>query len=203
MLPPLVEVIPGLLGQPARLLSPADSWSSLYPTVGKSLGIDDQVSLQARRLLGAISRRRGPINRFCEVYFGTFHHALPIISKEVFYWQLENNSSDSHFSTLLLSVYLITHLTPQPGSIPAESLEQLYPTLKSIYSLLQSTGKISVELVQAGVLIASWEHCQALHRDAWLTSTSSRNFCSWHLETFFHYSSIIVSQHRVIQKWGR
>jgi hypothetical protein len=115
MLPPLVEVIPGLVGQPARLLSPTSSWSSVYPTVGKSLGIDDEVSLQAQRLLAAISRRRGPINRFCEAYFGTFHHALPIISKEIFYWQLENNSSDSHFSTLLFSIYLITHLTPQPG----------------------------------------------------------------------------------------
>jgi hypothetical protein len=189
------------VGQSARILSPTSPWSRLYPTVGKSLGIGDQVSLQAQRLLAAISRRGRPINRFCEAYFGTFHHALPIISKEVFYWQLENNSSDSHFSTLLLSIFLITHLTPQPG-IPVESLEQLYPTLKSIFSLLQSTGKISVELVQAGVLIASWEHCQALHRDAWLTSTSSKNFCSWHLETSFHDSSVMIPQHQVLRKWG-
>jgi hypothetical protein len=124
---------------PARLLSSTSSWSSLYLTVDKSLGIEDQISLQAQRLLTAISRRRGPINRFCKAYFGTFRHALPITNKEAFYWQLEDSS---HFSTLLLALYLITDSTPQPESIFAESVEQLYPALKSIHSLLQSIGKI-------------------------------------------------------------
>ncbi|KAH8806334.1 hypothetical protein F5882DRAFT_496594 [Hyaloscypha sp. PMI_1271] len=38
-----------------------------------------------------------------------------------------------------------------------------------MYTLLQSTGKVSMELVQAGVLVACYEHCQALHQDAWLS----------------------------------
>lgn len=38
-----------------------------------------------------------------------------------------------------------------------------------MFALLQSTSEVSVELVQAGVIIAGYEHCQALHREAWLT----------------------------------
>ena len=46
---------------------------------------------------------------------------------------------------------------------------ELYPTLKSVYRLLVSRGKVSVELLQAGVIIPAWERCQALHQDAWLS----------------------------------
>ncbi|KAG4436162.1 hypothetical protein IFR05_008366 [Cadophora sp. M221] len=45
----------------------------------------------------------------------------------------------------------------------------LYPTLKSIHSLLQSTGKVSHELIQAGILISSFEYCQGLFQEAWMS----------------------------------
>ncbi|KAH9216898.1 hypothetical protein DL95DRAFT_522367 [Leptodontidium sp. 2 PMI_412] len=45
----------------------------------------------------------------------------------------------------------------------------LYPTLKSIHSLLQSTGRVSHELIQAGILISSFEYCQGLFQEAWMS----------------------------------
>ncbi|EHL03661.1 hypothetical protein M7I_0306 [Glarea lozoyensis 74030] len=35
--------------------------------------------------------------------------------------------------------------------------------------LLSSTGNVSTDLIQAGLMIAVYEHSQAMHRDAWLT----------------------------------
>jgi hypothetical protein len=64
---------------------------------------------------------------------------------------------------------LISHLSSKIERGDGKQRERLYPTLKSVYGLLMSTGKVSIELVQAGVIIAAWEHCQALHQDAWLS----------------------------------
>ena len=133
--------------------------------------IDHQVSSSATRLLSAISRKRGHAGDFMQTYFHNFHKTLPIINKDSVCSKLENSTSDSHFSTLLLSMFLITQLTPQVNPHPSSNFgeRELYPAVKTIYSLLQSTGKVSMELVQAGVLVACYEHCQALHQDAWLS----------------------------------
>jgi len=55
--------------------------------------------------------------------------------------------------------------------VPREksSLEQLYYTTKGLYGFFGSTGRSSIEVVQAGLLMAFYEHCQALHDAAYLT----------------------------------
>lgn len=172
-LPPIIDIVSGLEAPLPRYSFPPQNSSLLYSTQCRGLCIEDQVSLQASRLLSAISRKWGHVSDFVGTYFRTFHENLPIINKDIFHWKLENATSDSHFSTLLLSMFLITQLTPQvnPYSPSASTVgeREFYPTVKSIYSLLQSTGKVSMELVQAGLLVACYEHCQALHQDAWLS----------------------------------
>lgn len=42
-------------------------------------------------------------------------------------------------------------------------VDSLYYTIKCFYSLLQSSGRLSLELLQAGLLIATYEHSQALY----------------------------------------
>lgn len=169
---PLFHVIsnsvPGLGSPPAGLPSLSRTWKNLYDKGSLTLSTDDQVSLQAQKLLSAISRKSGDIDMFCGIYFKKFHHTLPILNKDVFYWQLQNLSSDSHFATLLLCIFLIAQLVSHP-STTKEHRYDLYPTLKSIYSLLQSTGKVSRELIQAGILIASFEYCQGLLQEGWMS----------------------------------
>jgi hypothetical protein len=169
--PPVIDVISGVDIPLSDYPLTAQQSSMVYKLEHRVPCIDDQVSMQASRLLSAISRKRGHAGDFMHTYFRTFHKTLPIINKEVFRLKIENSTSDSHFSTLLLSMFLITQLTPQvnPDSLSNFGEQELYPTVKSIYSLLQSTGKVSMELVQAGVLVACYEHCQALHQDAWLS----------------------------------
>jgi hypothetical protein len=133
-----------------------------------TLSIEDQVSIQANKLLNSIVRKWGNLSGTWIIYFRTFHRSLPIIDKDTFYWQLEHDpvSSGPHYPTLMLSMCLVTQLLPQ-GEHTDNT--QLYPTLKSIHSLLQSTGNVSPQLIQAGLLLATYELSQGLRRDAWLS----------------------------------
>lgn len=42
-------------------------------------------------------------------------------------------------------------------------VESLYYTTKCFYSLLQSSGRVSLETLQAGLLIATYEYSQAFY----------------------------------------
>ena len=163
-LPPLVAIIPGF----APTTNATRYWDYPHP---QPLGVDEQISAQAARLLNAIARKRGPINVFISAYFRNFHRSLPIVSQDTFYAQLQllQNSPNSHFSTLLLSMILISYLSSKIDDGEGKEAKELYPTLKNIYGLLTSTGRVTVELVQAGVIIAAWEHCQGLGREGWLS----------------------------------
>ena len=168
MLPPF-HIISSVVPGPGLLygsLPPLSStiWNTPSCKASLSLSTDDQVSLQAQKLLNAVSRKCGNIDMFCEIYFSKFHLKLPILNKDVFYWQFRNLSSDGHFSTLLLCIFLIAQMLSDPASTKEHQYD-LYATLKSIHSLLHSTGKISRELIQAGILISSYECCQGLHFD--------------------------------------
>lgn len=169
--PSVVDIVSGLDAHFSKYSLPAPQSSIVYKFEHRVPCINDQISLQASRLFGLISRKCGPASDFIHTYFNTFHKTLPIINRDVFRSRLEDAASDSHLSMLLLSMFLITQLTHQVNPNPASNFgeQELYPTVKSIYSLLHSTGKVSMELVQAGVLIACYEHCQAMHQDAWLS----------------------------------
>ncbi len=168
------DAVPDVVDSPASGLPPPSSlWTFSFGKNPPDLSIDDQVSMQARRLLNVIISKRGPFNVFPELYFKNYQLSLPIINEDEFYWRLENPDEDAHFCALLLSIVLVTQLYPQSRDDvpidPSEHLEELYPTLKSVYSMLQSTGKITLELIQTGILIASYEHTQALHQNAWMS----------------------------------
>src|SRR6187402_667143 len=90
--------------------------SSLKSISVQSFSIEDQVSMQVHRLLGAISRKRGYVHTYCSIYFQTFNQSLPVNNEEDFSWKLgkEEVDNNSHFGSLLLGMFLITHLTPRP-----------------------------------------------------------------------------------------
>lgn len=143
---------------PARI----GPWSVFQPP-----GIEVQVSNQASAMLYTISAKRGCIGAFCSIYFYTFHRSLPIINKDAFYYQLQRSAITPQFSILLLSIVLVAHLSTTVDRL--KTSEELFLILKGMFSVLQAAGQASTELIQAGLLIASYEHCQALHQEAWLS----------------------------------
>lgn len=172
MQPSLVKFVPAGATHGQPFSPPPQLWTTgtLPLTDFRPFGVESQVLMQIERLLDSISRKRAPIADICAHYFNTFHHALPIIDKELFYRHLEDpfNPTRPLFSTFLLSICLLEEtLSQAPG--PKQPRGQLYQTLKAFHSLLQSSGKATIELLQTGILVATYEHCQALHQEAWVS----------------------------------
>lgn len=114
------------------------------------------------------------IKDICRRYFQTFHRWLSFISEEEFwpYFFSSRSSTDPEFTALLLSIYLIAS-PPTRDSTEEESVEFIYSITKSSWSQLQATSKSSVFLIQAGLLLATYENGQALQE----ASRSSMNAC--------------------------
>lgn len=159
-------------------LAPSQSELGVVP---RSHSIEDSVFIQVKRLLGDISRNWGSgdaIRTCCEAYFRGFSFSLPVVNESVFWTRFEDDgwtqergentpTELSHFSTLVLAVFLISFLYPHQSV--SLSTHEIYTTLKSIFALLQSTSNVSIEMVQIGLLLSSWEWCQDLQQDAWMT----------------------------------
>lgn len=165
VLPPLVDVINS---HHVRQVSVPAECQRLLESNHPSLSIDEEIYLRA---IDCLAQNKADTDIFCLTYFNTFHKSMPIISQEEFLNSLPHfwSSSDPHLSTLLVSIFLVTRLLPHESIAGGHSPEELYSRVKSIHSMLQSTGSLSIELVQAGILIATYEHCQALHQAAWLS----------------------------------
>ena len=101
-------------------------------------------------------------------YFANFHSYLPIINEERFYWRLQNSKSDQRFSQLMLGMSLVAQLSSTTEHALSRAKE-IYPTLKGAFSYHQAVGAPAVDLVQTGVMVASFEHCQGFHQEAWMT----------------------------------
>ena len=169
-------LVPPLLADAtsASVLAPWYSASSV-PASGFGL-VESQVSAAVLQHLDSISRKSWPIDIFISAYFSTFHRSFPILNEKIFRSQLQEESLSAGFSTLLLAMVLISNLSSKIAfrSVDAskdggKTKEELYSTLKNIYSSLLSTGNVTTEIVQAGIIIAAYEYCQAMHQDAWLS----------------------------------
>lgn len=125
------------------------------------LNLDEQLTEQCCDIM---SREGDDILVSCSRYFSFVHTWYPIIAKKELYDRLPRirSSPKGDFSLLVLTIHLVSQIYRQ---IPRarDSLEQLYHTTKGFYSILMSTGRSSLEVIQAGLLLAIYEHCQALH----------------------------------------
>ena len=131
------------------------------------LNIDEQLTKQAYDI---INRDGNDISLSFSRYFDTVHSWYPIISKALLYERFTHlrRSPKADFSVLIITIHLISQ-TYQPTPVQRYDLEQLYHTTKGLYSIAMSTGISSIELIQAGILLALYEHTQALHSATYQT----------------------------------
>lgn len=101
-------------------------------------------------------------------YFRGIHTFIPVISPCRFRQELLHSSTlpSATFSLLLLSMCLITY---HPGLAKGSSAidhATLYLTTKSLYTQIQSSFPNSLHLIQAGIIIASYEYATKKINDA-------------------------------------
>ena len=134
---------------------------SVRQGVRKVLDLDEQLTEQACDIM---IRDGEDIAISSSRYFNTVHEWYPIITKEELYGRLAHlrSSPNADFTILILTIYLVSQMY-RPSPRPRDDLEQLHNTVKSFHFILLSTGRSSIELIQAGLLLALYEHCQTLH----------------------------------------
>lgn len=127
----------------------------------KLLDLDEQLTMQACEVM---TRNGDDITSICQRFFKVVEKWLLIIDRKGFFVCLEHlrTSPSAPFSTLVMSMCLYA----QSSSVMLgrnSRVESLYYTSKCFYSLLPSYGRLSLEPLQAGLLLAAYEYCQALY----------------------------------------
>lgn len=106
----------------------------------------------------------------CNKYFRLIHHWLPIVPRHTAYEPLTELGTvvPAEISLLLLCMHLINQV-PSHGSQWSEQQKTLYVVTKTTHAQAQSILPASSELVQAGLLIATYEHSHGLRDAAYLS----------------------------------
>ena len=104
-------------------------------------------------------------------YFKGIHRWLPIVSRQRFHDQLMNSQSPAaaDFSVLLLSMCLIiSHLDSDFQNKELDQ-ETLYLTTKLLFAHALSVISVSTSLIQASLLIATYEYAHGLGNAAYIS----------------------------------
>lgn len=108
------------------------------------------------------------VQRIVSSYFTSTHSWLPIISKERMHRDLhiplENTSAD--LALLCLCMQIVGERLPQALQNPQTSF---YLSVKEYYFQVESAGFLSVQLLQAGVILAVYEFGHAIFPAAYIT----------------------------------
>jgi hypothetical protein len=110
------------------------------------------------------------ITASCATYFEHVHRWMPVISQELFYEDLRDaeRSPRADFSLLILCIYLMIQV-PAGEAKASQLQESLYLTTKCLYVCLQTLLPRSIADLQAGLLIATFEHASGLCEEAYMT----------------------------------
>lgn len=103
-------------------------------------------------------------------YFRTIDVWLPVIDAETCVRRLETITQDDNveLSSLLLSMFLVTR-PPGNNSNLRDMQNPLYYETKTLYSFVFSSGRSTIEVIQAGLLIALYEVGHGMNEAAQIT----------------------------------
>jgi hypothetical protein len=116
------------------------------------LNTESSLSEEVYQLLQS---KPGEVYGACQIFFQNVHKWIPILSQKLFYRRMTTFSKtrQTDFALLLLSVLLLIHC-PTRGTRP----EPFYEIVKTRYWHLNASAAASIEMVQAGLLLASYEY---------------------------------------------
>ena len=165
-----------LVAAPSPLISSALLLSATLSEalVSQPTNVDSTIYLQVLRIIRSAGQT---VEDATARYFRGVHSFIPIVSRSRFQNTLADLSQPppASFSVLLLSICLITYhpeLAPTPTSTEPISL---YSATKSFFTQVQASLPLSLNLIQAGVIIATYEFFTGRIHDAFASiSTCAR-----------------------------
>jgi hypothetical protein len=143
--------------------------SLLEPPAGASfvqgeapvIDLDRHVTQHA---LGMITSHGDSVDSICLRYFELVEKWMPVVDREYLFKRLGTLVAmpSASFSSLLLAICVFTQAS-------TDRLDPRYYMVKVFLSLLQSSGRLSEEVVQAQLLVAMYEFSQSLYENAVLS----------------------------------
>ena len=147
--------------------SQVSAGQKLLPVVEIRRAFDDLLSAQFHDAFNAL---RYELKATCNNYLDTINTSLPLVIDTELRTHLSNldQITDTETRLLLLSIYLVTKM---PVQFPdgGTDIGSLYAVIKPFYADFNFTRRISIPVIQAGLLIAVYEQGQALDDAAYLT----------------------------------
>ncbi|KAF2101801.1 hypothetical protein NA57DRAFT_73242 [Rhizodiscina lignyota] len=130
--------------------------------------LGEAVYLQVCHILRSTGRS---ILEISEQFFESFHHQFPIVSAIRFYEnavEAQCGSPPACFSILILAICLIT-LRPPEGVDVTIGPKDVYLTAKALFAQVQAVTHASTALLQAGILISTFEFASGLSEAAYVS----------------------------------
>jgi hypothetical protein len=105
-------------------------------------------------------------NEIYESYFANIHKWLPILSRKHLYHRHTESCAmpTASSSLLLLCIHLLIKI-PDQYSVRTEQ-QTSHKIARCLYFFLQSSSPVSIELVQSGLLLSTYEHTSGLLEEA-------------------------------------
>lgn len=104
----------------------------------------------------------------CECYFSTIHCWLSILSKKRIYQEMTSPLSHTRPDKSLL--YICMELATQPYlKLSPSPRSKLYLAARQIHASMETRGIFTLEVLQAGLLVAVYELGHAIYQSAYLS----------------------------------
>jgi len=151
------------------------SWDALV----HQPAVSDIHSSVASKVCGIVEYCGNSITASCATYFEHVHRWMPVISQELFYKALSDaeTSPCADVSLLILCIHLMIQV-PAGDAKASQLQESLYLTTKCLYVCLLTLLPRSIASLQAGLLIATFEHASGLCEEAYMTIGGCARACS-------------------------
>lgn len=159
--------------QPHQLPTPPEmstrQVSPDFQSMLSALQICDDDENLGRQIGSVIASTGADVGIVCSTYFNTLYEWFPIIPSRDIYDRIATLSTgpSPEFALLILCVHLITKIDRL--SCDCQAMMHHYLTARRFYSLVASSGRISKELIQSGVLIALYEYGNAMADTAYVS----------------------------------
>jgi hypothetical protein len=176
--------VPGTskIARPAQILSTQEDppscgrQASTHTPFLERLAVLNNRARLSEEVYELLQSKPGEVYGACQVYFQNVHKWMPVISQRLFYKRMTEftKTKRADFSLLLLGVCLMIRY---PLTDTAQ--DPLYKIVKTEYWHLNSCLEVSIELVQAGLLIACYEHTSGMVGAAYRTIGLSARTGFW------------------------
>ncbi len=110
---------------------------------------------------------RAAMQSICDVYLRNTHGWLPMLSQKRIFQKVNDFSADADIglSLLLLCMKLVSEI---PSTLGQAAISSLYCMVKELYSRVENSCLISLQLLQSAILIAIYEIGHGIYPAAYL-----------------------------------